>query len=71
MSDRVTSRTRAPRDGRVIIAPCGYVVRVYHFAWSALGCSKCGEDHEKHEYRISEEASLVGPAWSAGGSSTS
>jgi hypothetical protein len=54
MSDFVTSRTRAPRDGRDIIAPCGYNVRVYHFAWSSLGCPLCGK-HEKHEYRIKKE----------------
>jgi hypothetical protein len=57
MSDKVTSRTRAPREGRVIIAPCGYVVRVYHFSWLALGCFRCQRHHEKNEYRISEEAS--------------
>ncbi len=54
MSDFVTSRTRAPRTGRVIIAPCGYVVRVYHFSWLALGCFKCQRHHEKYEYRISK-----------------
>lgn len=56
MNVSVTKRTRAPREGREIAAPCGYVERVYHFAWSALVCRECDEEHEKSQYRIEEEA---------------
>jgi hypothetical protein len=50
----VTKHTRAPQQGRVIVAPCGTVVRVYHFAWFEIGCTGCGASHGKYEYRIGE-----------------
>ena len=50
MKTPVTSRTRAPWKGRDILAPCGHTERVYHFAWSALRCAGCGEDHAKPDY---------------------
>jgi hypothetical protein len=51
MTVPVTNLTRAPKQGRVIIAPCGHEVRVYHFAWAAIGCEGCDGDHDKPEYR--------------------
>ena len=54
MSSPVTSRTRAPREGRDITAPCGHTERVYHFAWTALLCRRCGQDHEKTDYSTRE-----------------
>jgi hypothetical protein len=52
MSAPVTARTRAPREGRDIVAPCGRIERVYHFAWAALICRRCSQAHEKADYRI-------------------
>lgn len=54
MTSPVTSRTRAPWEGREITAPCGHTERVYHFAWTALLCRRCGEDHEKTTYTTEE-----------------
>ena len=54
MSGFVTLKTRAPRHGKEIIAPCGHEIRVYHFAWSAIGCEGCGGFHEKNEFKIKE-----------------
>jgi hypothetical protein len=52
MKQFVTGRTRAPMEGRVIIAPCGREERVYHFAWFAINCRGCADDHRKSDYRI-------------------
>jgi hypothetical protein len=52
MMQFVTGRTRAPMEGRVIIAPCGRRELVYHFAWFALLCQRCKESHSKTDYRV-------------------
>jgi hypothetical protein len=54
MTKQVTRYTRAPRGGRTIVAPCGKIERVYHFSWSALLCSICGDFHDKKEYALEE-----------------
>ena len=62
----VTRYTRAGRNGKMVRAPCGHTIRVYHFAWSAMGCGDpkypayrfnpgCGEYHDKADY----EAELI------------
>jgi hypothetical protein len=59
----VTRYTRAGKNGKMVRAPCGHTVRVYHFAWSGMGCSDvkypgnrinpgCGEMHHKTTYEV-------------------
>lgn len=53
MTTYVTKTTRAPRTGRVIECPhCASLHRVFHFAWSALGCQGCGEMVEKYQWSV-------------------
>lgn len=49
---KVNRYTRAGRDGREIECPCGWRGRVYHFAWSALGCQECNEMVAKGEWLV-------------------
>ena len=49
----VTRNTRAPSDGRRIVCPhCGGIARVFHFSWSGLGCTHCGQMVEKHKWGL-------------------
>jgi hypothetical protein len=63
--EAVTRYTRAGKKGKMIRAPCGHTLRIYHFAWSALKCSDvkysatgsrvkcgCGEMHHKTTYEV-------------------
>ena len=48
---RVTKHTRAPRGGRLIRCPrCRFSTVVFHFSWSALGCSACNAMIEKTKH---------------------
>ena len=47
----VNRYTRAGKYGRDIECPeCLYPTRVYHFAWSALLCGKCGKYFDKYRW---------------------
>ena len=49
----VTKYTRAGKNGRAIVCPqCNNYSRVYHFAWSALGCLDCNHLIDKYEWRL-------------------
>jgi hypothetical protein len=48
----VTKTTRASHNGTKILCACGYVARVYHFAWSALVCPQCGGQIDKHQWQV-------------------
>lgn len=55
----VTKSTRAGRDGKRIMCPhCGYIAKVYNFAWSALGC-ECGRAIKKTDYILVHDYILV------------
>jgi hypothetical protein len=50
----VTSRTRAGKNGKVIICPiCATAIPVYHFAWIALVCPDCKSQVSKTNWLIS------------------
>jgi len=50
---KVNRYTRASKDGRYIVCPhCQGSLRVYHFAWSALGCMYCKEMVEKDQWEV-------------------
>ena len=50
---KVTRYTRAGYGGRNIFCPkCDKRSRVYHFAWSALGCTHCGSMIDKYEWKL-------------------
>jgi len=52
-STKVNSYTRAGKDGKYIVCPhCTGALRVYHFAWSALGCIYCKEMVEKDQWGV-------------------
>lgn len=46
--------TRARSDGSTIRCSCGMEALVYHFAWSALRCIRCGRMVDKHEWVIAK-----------------
>jgi ribosomal protein L37AE/L43A len=51
----VNGKTRAPKHGRVIVCPeCDAESRVYHFAWSALTCTKCEADVAKNDWETTD-----------------
>ena len=51
----VTKHTRAGKNGKDIMCPvCGHVVRVHHFAWSALQCSNCKTMVDKYDYLVDQ-----------------
>ena len=55
----VTKHTRAGKHGKVIRCPkCNGGVRVYHFAWSALGCRGCQITNDP-EYMINKHDWLL------------
>ena len=47
----ITRHTRAGKHGKEIMCTCGDVHRVYHFAWSALGCQACGNMVDKYDFQ--------------------
>ena len=49
----VNRYTRAGNNGKQICCPeCREWSTVYHFAWSALGCTHCGEMINKEDYIV-------------------
>ena len=55
MPQKVNRYTRAGKYGKLITCPkCHHSVPVYHFAWSALGCTNCHEMIEKHDWEIAQ-----------------
>jgi len=50
---RVTGKTRAPKQGKIIACPhCMECSRVYHFAWSGLQCSHCETMVDKSQWIV-------------------
>jgi uncharacterized protein (DUF983 family) len=48
---RVPKWCKAGKDGKRIICPtCGESTLVHHFAWTALTCLHCKEDHDKYDW---------------------
>jgi ribosomal protein S27E len=48
---KVNRYTRAGYIGKDLLCPkCNHVVKVYHFAWSALQCWHCAEMVEKTDW---------------------
>ena len=51
----VTSRTRAPRQGKLVYCPhCGAQSRFFHFSWSALQCQSCEAMVEKPQWLLED-----------------
>ena len=51
--NKVNRYTRAGVNGKVIVCPeCHCHQTVYHFAWSALGCTQCKGMIEKSEWSV-------------------
>ena len=49
----VTRYTRSGIYGKVIECPeCNNQSRVYHFAWSALGCQSCKDMIDKYKWKV-------------------
>ena len=49
----VNRYTRAGRNGKDILCPeCRTWGTVYHFAWSALGCTHCHEMIDKEDWLV-------------------
>ena len=47
----VNRYTRAGKNGKDILCPeCRTWGTVYHFAWSALGCTHCNEMIDKEDW---------------------
>ena len=50
---KVNKHTRAGKYGKIISCPhCSHQAPVYHFAWSALGCTDCGEMVDKNDWLL-------------------
>ena len=47
----ITRYTRAGRHGKEIMCTCGAIHRVYHFAWSGLGCQNCDNMVDKYNFQ--------------------
>ena len=51
----VNKHTRAGYNGKVIVCPlCDSRARVFHFAWSALGCLNCKGMVNKQDWYLTE-----------------
>ena len=49
----VTKYTRAGYKGKHILCPnCRSISKVYHFAWSGLGCQHCGKMIDKQMWEV-------------------
>ena len=49
----VNRYTRAGNNGKEILCPeCREWGTVYHFAWSALGCTHCNEMIDKEDWLV-------------------
>jgi len=55
ITQKVTTRTRAPRMGRQIVCPeCNTTATVYHFAWSGLQCQHCEQMIDKYDWGVKQ-----------------
>ena len=55
MKQKVNRYTRAGNNGKAIKCPnCCASATVFHFSWSALGCTPCGEMVNKQNWYLSE-----------------
>ena len=51
--NHVNRYTRAGNNGKTIECPkCHNHVHVFHFSWSAIGCTICGESVNKEDWII-------------------
>ena len=51
----VNKHPRVGYNGKVIICPeCDSKARVFHFAWSALGCQDCHHLVDKYEWKLAD-----------------
>ncbi len=51
----VNKHTRAGYNGKIIVCPeCDSRARVFHFAWSALGCLDCQHLVDKYEWKLAD-----------------
>jgi len=48
----VSKYTRATREGRKIVCPCGEKHTVWHFSWTALYCRYCDKDINKGDWTV-------------------
>jgi hypothetical protein len=48
----VNKYTRAPREGREIVCPCGAKHTMWHFSWTALYCRYCDKDINKGDWTV-------------------
>ena len=56
---KVKKTERAKREGTVLICPdykCLGHNTVYHFSWVTMCCNVCGEDVDKYDWNIDENA---------------
>jgi len=58
---KVNKYTRAGysryNNGKYIVCPeCRHTDKVYHFAWSGLGCTYCKKIINKYDWLIKEDA---------------
>ena len=55
MKQKVNRYTRAGYNGKSITCPlCEHEETIYHFAWSALGCTNCKEMINKQDWYLTE-----------------
>tara|TARA_B100000686_G_scaffold340202_1_gene415536 strand:+ start:3441 stop:3695 length:255 start_codon:yes stop_codon:yes gene_type:complete len=51
----VKKSVRAGYRGKNIMCPkCRSVTKIYHFAWSALGCQNCKEMVDKYDWYVQD-----------------
>ena len=51
----VTKYTRGGKYGKQLVCPeCDNIIRIYHFAWSALGCTNCNKMIDKYSWELQQ-----------------
>lgn len=50
--EQITDHTHVPYTGTFIKCPCGEVIRVFHFAWSAIQCISCRNMINKNDWKV-------------------
>ena len=51
--EKINRYTRAGREGKLSKCPhCQRQVMIYHFAWSASGCSTCKKMVDKYDWLV-------------------
>jgi hypothetical protein len=52
--------TQGSKKGKVIFCPhCGHSHKVYHFAWTALECARCGETTTKYNWLMRRKEKMT------------